>query len=155
MSVGRQWVRRLGLLLAAGLVVQVPGLVGVGVSGASAAAPTPSYQVTLSIDPSTCVATVTASWSNAKLQNVQFYVDDLTTSVTDPERGTAPMEPVSGKSGSLTHSFQLNPLLAGTVTGTVAQHSFNAWVWFNSAQSPPQQTYSNSADAPCYLGRIV
>jgi hypothetical protein len=30
MSVGRQWVRRLGLLLAAGMVVQAPALVGVG-----------------------------------------------------------------------------------------------------------------------------
>jgi len=144
-------VRRLGLLLAAGLVAQVPGLVGVGVSGARAAAPTPNYSVGLSINPSTCVATVTATWSNAKLQNVQFYVDDLTTSEMDPPPGTAPKEPVNGKSGTLTHSFQLNPLLAGTVT----RHSFNASVWFYSGNSSSLRYSNNSVDAPCYLGRIV
>jgi hypothetical protein len=84
MSIGRQWVRRLGLLLAAGLVVQVPGLVGVGVSGVNAAAPTPSYHATLVSINSNCVATVTATWSDAKLQSVQFYVQDLTTGVTAP-----------------------------------------------------------------------
>ena len=43
MNVGRQWVRRLALLLAAGVVVvQVPALVGIGLSGASAAHPGPT-----------------------------------------------------------------------------------------------------------------
>ena len=153
MSVGRQWVRRLGLL-AAGMVVQVPTLVGVGVSGASAASPTPSYQATLSIDGN-CVATVTVTWNdNTKLQSVQFYVQDLTTGETDPQRGTAPNEPVSGKTGKLSHRFQLKPLLTGTVT----QRSFDAWVnlFYNgNSSSLPPQIYTNSQDAPCYLGRFL
>jgi hypothetical protein len=154
MSVGRQWVRRLGLLLAAGLVVQVPGLVGIGVSGASAALPTPSYQATLSIDGN-CVATVTVTWNyNTKLQSVQFYVQDLTTDETAPPRGTAPNEPVSGKTGKLSHRFPLKPL----PTGTVTQHSFDAWVnlFYNGKSSSlPPQIYTNSQGAPCYLGRLL
>jgi hypothetical protein len=154
MSVGRQWVRRLGLLLAAGLLVQVPGLVGVGVSGASAASPPPSYQATLSIDGK-CVATVTVTWSyNTKLQSVQFYVQDLTTGETAPPRGTAPNEPVSGKAGKLSHRFQLTPLPIGPVT----QHSFDAWVnlFYNgNSSSLPPQIYTNSQGAPCYLGGLL
>jgi hypothetical protein len=144
-------VRRLGLLLAVGLVVQAPGLAGIGVSGARAAAPTPSYQATLVSIDSNCVATVTATWSNAKVQSVQFYVRDLTTGAIDPPSGTAPTEPVSGKSGTLSYTFQLNPLLTGAVT----PHSFDAIVWFYSAQNPPKQIYTNSLDAPCYWGQLV
>ena len=154
MSVGRQRGRRLGLLLAAGLVVQVPGLVGIGVSGASAASPTPSYQATLSID-ATCVATVTVTWNdNTKLQSVQFYVQDLTTDETAPSRGSAPNEPVSGKTGKLSHRFQLQALPISPVT----QHSFNAWVnlfYSGNGSSLPPQIYTNSQGAPCYLGRLV
>jgi hypothetical protein len=154
MSVGRQWVRRLGLLLAVGMVVQGPGLVGIGVSGASASTPAPSYQAILSID-GTCVATVTVTWNNnTKLQSVQFYVQDLTTTETAPPRGTAPNEPVSGKTGKLSHRFQLQAPAIVPVT----QHSFNAWVnlfYSGNSSSLPPQIYTNSQDAPCYLGRLV
>ena len=156
MSVGRQWVRRLGLLLAAGMVVQVPGLVGVGVRGTSAASPTPSYQATLSIDGN-CVATVTVTWNyNTKLQSVQFYVRDLTTGETDPSPGTAPNEPVSGKKGMLGHPFklkQLKPLPATPAT----QHSFDAFVdlfYSGNSSSLPPQIWANSQNAPCYLGQL-
>jgi hypothetical protein len=155
MSVGRQWARRLGLLLAASMVVQVPALVGVGVSGARAAPPTPSYQATLSIDGN-CGATVTVTWNNnTKLQSVQFYVRDLVTQETAPPRGTAPNEPVSGRNGKLSHSFQLQPLLT---TSKVTQHSFDAWVnlFYNgNSSSLSSQIYNTnkSQDAPCYLGQ--
>ena len=152
MSVGRQWVRRLALLLAAGMMVQVPALVGVRVSGASAA--TGTYQATLSID-GTCVATVTVTWNdNTKLQSVQFYVQDLTTDETAPPRGTAPNEPVSGKTGTLSHRFKLTPLSTGIVT----QHSFDAWVnlFYNgNSSSLPPQIYTNSQDAPCSLSGLL
>jgi hypothetical protein len=94
----------LGLLLAAGMVVQVPGLVGVGVSGVSAAIGT--YQATLSID-SPCVATVTATYTNPKPQSLQFSVNDLTTSQTNGPVNAS----VSGNPGTVSQSFQmqLNP----------------------------------------------
>jgi phospholipase C len=145
MSVGRQWVRRLGLLLAAGMVVQVPGLVGVGVSGASAA--NASYTATLSQIGSNCVASVTATWSNTKPQSVQFQVNDLTTDAsTNPQTLS-----VSGNSRSLSYSVQLKSLPAGTVT----RHSFNAIVnFYGGNSSPPPQKFTNSQDAPCYLGQL-
>jgi hypothetical protein len=145
MSVGRQWVGRLGLLLVAGMVVQVPGLVGVGVSGASAA--TASYAATLSPIGSNCVAAVTATWSNTKPQAVQFQVNDLTSGASTNRQTLS----VSGNSRSLRYSFQLKPLPAGTVT----QHSFNAIVNFygGNSSSPPQR-FTNSQDAPCYLGQV-
>jgi hypothetical protein len=122
------------------------------VSGASAN--NASYSVTLSIDGN-CVATVTVTWNdNTKLQSVQFYVQDLTTDETAPPRGTAPNEPVSGKTGTLSHSFRLKPLLTGTIT----QHAFDAWVnlFYNgNSSSLPPQIYTNSQDAPCYLGRFL
>jgi hypothetical protein len=176
MNVGRQWVRRLALLLAAGVVVvQVPALVGIGLSGASAAhpgptptpkhtratatptpsdtptaTPTPSYSVSLSI--SNCVATVTASWTNAPVQDVQLYVRDLTTSTWEPDPSTAPApeQPVSGTSGSLSDTFQLNPLLAGAVM----VHSFDAMANFYSGGSLLKQAWANSYNAPCYLGQL-
>src|SRR5919198_1268477 len=135
MSGGRQWVRRLGLLLAAGLVVQVPGLGGVGVSGASAAAGT--YQATLSID-SNCVATVKATWENGspKPQSLQFSVNDLTTGQTDGPVN----ESVSGNPGTVSQTFQmqLNLLPLG-----VTNHDFNAIVWFYTG-SGSYQRYTNS-----------
>ena len=144
MSVGRQWVRRLGLLLAAGMMVQVPGLVGVGVSGANAA--TGTYQATLSID-SNCVATVTATYTNPKPQSLQFNVNDLTSGQTDGPVN----EPVSGNPGTVSQSFQmqLNLLPLGATN-----HDFNAIVWFYSGNSS-SQLYTNSVNAPCYLGRLV
>jgi hypothetical protein len=146
MSVGRQWVRWLGLLLAAGLVVQVPGLVGIGVSGASAN--NASYSVQLSIDPSTCVATVTATWSGTKPQEVQFNVDDLTTLVTDNATDSS-LVSVSGNPGTLSHRFTLNKKPIGT-------DSFNASASFYGAQNNWAQAYSKppSVDAPCYLGTL-
>jgi hypothetical protein len=144
MSVGRQWVRRLALLLAAGMVVQVPGLGAVGVSGASAAAGT--YQATLSID-SNCVATVTATWSNPKPQSLQFRVNDLTTSQTDGPVN----ESVSGNPGTLSQSFQTHLNLLPV---SATDHSFNAIVWFYSGSSSVQR-YTNSVDAPCYWGRLL
>ena len=145
MSVGRQWVRRLGLLLAAGMVVQVPGLVGVGVRGASAASPTPSYQATLSIDGN-CVATVTVTWNYVKPQSVQFQLNDF-----DTDASTSWQTSVSGKAGSLSHSFKLNPLPASPVT----QHSFNAIVdFYGSGNSLLKQIYANDYHAPCYWGRL-
>src|SRR5919198_6274802 len=138
MSGGRQWVRRLGLLLAAGLVVQVPGLGGVGVSGASAA--TGTYQATLSID-SNCVAPLKATWENGspKPQSLQFSVNDLTTGQTDGPVN----ESVSGNPGTLSQSFQthLNLLPISTT-----DHSFNAIVWFYSGSSS-SQIYTKSLDA--------
>jgi len=134
----------LGLLLAASMVVQVPGLVGVGVNGASAA--TGTYQVTLSID-SHCVATVTATYTNPKPQSLQFSVNDLTTSQTN-----GPVtEPVSGNPGTVSQSFQmqLNLLPLGATN-----HDFNAIVWFYSGNSSYQR-YTNSVNAPCYWGRLV
>jgi hypothetical protein len=147
MSAGRQWVRRLALLLAAGLVVQVPGLVGVGVSGASAA--TATYTATLSIDNSTCVTTVTARWSGsgAKPQSLQFNVNDLTTGYTDGPVNA----PVSGNPGTVSQSFQTQ--LALLPLGAT-NHDFNAIVWFYSGNSS-SQIYTNSVNAPCYLGRVV
>ena len=146
MSVGRQGVRRLGLLLAAGMVMQVPALVGVRVSGASAA--TGTYQATLSID-SNCVATLKATWENGspKPQSLQFSVNDLTTGQTDGPVN----ESVSGNPGTLSQSFQthLNLLPISTT-----DHSFNAIVWFYSGSSSVQR-YTNSVNAPCYWGRMV
>ena len=144
MSVGRQWVRRLALLLAAGLVVQVPGLVGVGVSGASAA--TGTYQATLSID-SNCVATVTATYTNPKPLSLAFYVNDLTTGQTDGPANA----PVSGNPGTLSQSFQMQLNLLPL---SATDHSFNAIVWFYSGSSSVQR-YTNSVDAPCYWGRLL
>ena len=145
MSIGRQWVRRLGLLLAAGLVVQVPGLVGVGVSGASAA--TGTYQATLSINNSTCVATVTATYTNPKPQSLQFNVNDLTSGQTDGPVN----EPVSGNPGTVSQTFQIQlDLLPLGVTN----HDFNAIVWFYSGSSSYQR-YTNSVNAPCYWGHLV
>ena len=156
MRVGRQWVCRLGLLLAAGMVVQVPGLVGVGVRGASAASPTPSYQATLSIDGN-CVATVTVTWNyNTKLQSVQFYVRDLTTGETAPPPGTAHNEPVSGKKGMLGHPFQLKQLKPLPAT-PATQHSFDAFVdlfYSGNSSSLPPQIWAHSQNAPCYLGQL-
>jgi hypothetical protein len=129
------------------MVVQVPGLVGVGVSGASAAAHTPSYTATLSSIDGNCVATVTATWSDVKLQSVQFQVNDLTTGAS-----TSWQTSVSGKAGTPSHSFQLNPLPASPVT----QHSFNAVVdFYSGGNGLAKQIYTNSLDAPCYLGRVV
>ena len=146
MSVGRQWVCRLGLLLAAGMVVQVPGLVGVGVRGASAASPTPSYQATLSIDGN-CVATVTATYTNPKPQSLQFNVNDLTSGQTDGPVN----EPVSGNPGTVSQTFQIQlDLLPLGVTN----HDFNAIVWFYSGSSSAQR-YTNSVNAPCYWGQLV
>jgi hypothetical protein len=151
MSVGRPWVRRLALLLAAGLVVQVPGLVGVGVSGASAAAPTPSYSVQLSIDPNTCVATVTATWSGAKVNSIDLTVTDLTNTSTPANA----QESVSGHSGTVSYPFPLNPLPAGTVTNSVDPHYFNAAASFNSAQNLTAGATTNyTVEAPCYLGTL-
>ena len=143
MSVGRQWVRRLGLLLAAGMVVQVPWLVGVGVSGASAA--TGTYQATLSIN-STCVATVTATYTNPKPQSLQFNVNDLTSGQTDGPVN----EPVSGNPGTVSQSFQTHLNLLPV---SATDHAFNAIVWFRSGNSS-SQIYTNSLDAPCYWGRL-
>jgi hypothetical protein len=143
MSVGRQWVGRLGLLVA-GMVVQVPGLVGVGASGASAA--TASYAATLSPIGSNCVATVTATWRNTKPQAVQFQVNDLTSGASTNRQTLS----VSGNSRSLSYSFQLMRLPAGTVT----QHSFNAIVNFYGGNSASPQRFTNSQDAPCYLGQV-
>jgi hypothetical protein len=140
MSVGRQWVRRLGLLLAASMVVQVPALVGVGVSGASAASPTPSYQATLSI--SNCVATVAATWSNAKVQSVYFQLNQF-----EPvNASTSGQTPVRGKSGTLSYVFnKLNPLPG-------SNNSFNAIVdFYGSGNSLLKQVHTNDAHAPCYL----
>ena len=145
MNAGRQWVCRLGLLLAAGLVVQVPGLVGVGGSGTRAA--TAGYAATLSPIGSTCVATVTATWSNTKPQAVQFQVNDLTSGASTNRQTLS----VSGNSHSLSYAFQLKPLPAGTVT----QHSFNAIVnFYGGNSSSPSQRFTNSQDAPCYLGQV-
>jgi hypothetical protein len=118
MSVGRQWVRRLALLLAACMVVQVPALVGVRVNEASAA--TGTYQATLSID-SHCVATVTATYTNPKPQSLQLNVNDLTTSQTNGPAN----KPVSGNPGTVSQSFQmqLNLLPLGATN-----HDFNAIV---------------------------
>jgi hypothetical protein len=144
MSVGRRWVRRLALLLAAGMVVQVPALVGVRVSGASAA--TGTYQATLSID-SHCVATVTATYTNPKPQSLQLSVNDLTTSQTNGPAN----KPVSGNPGTVSESFQmqLNLLPLGATN-----HNFNAVVWFYTGSSSYQR-YTNSVNAPCYWGRMV
>jgi hypothetical protein len=144
MSVGRQWMRRLALLLAAGMVVQVPGLVGIGVSGASAA--TGTYQATLSID-SHCVATITATYTNPKPQSLQFSVNDLTSGQTDGPVN----EPVSGNPGTVRQSFQMQLNLLPL---SATDHSFNAIVWFYSGSSSYQR-YTNSVNAPCYWGRLV
>ena len=144
MSAGRQWVRWLGLLLAAGMVAQVPGLGGIGVSGASAA--TGTYQATLSID-SHCVATVTATYTNPKPQSLQLSVNDLTTSQTNGPVN----KPVSGNPGTVSESFQmqLNLLPLGATN-----HDFNAIVWFYTGSSAYQR-YTNSVNAPCYWGQLV
>ena len=144
MSAGRQWVRRLGLL-AAGVVVQVPGLVGAGVSGASAA--TGTYQATLSINNSTCVATVTATYTNPKPQSLQFNVNDLTSGQTDGPVN----EPVSGNPGTVSQSFQTHLNLLPV---SATDHAFNAIVWFYSGNSAVQR-YTNSVNAPCYWGQLV
>ena len=144
MNVGRQWVRRLALLLAAGMLVQVPGLLGVGASGASAA--TGTYQATLSID-SKCVATVTATYTNPKPQSLQFNVNDLTSGQTDGPVN----ESVSGNPGTVTESFQIQlDLLPLGATN----HDLNAIVWFYTGSSPYQR-YTNSVNAPCYWGQLV
>ena len=143
MSVGRQWVRWLALLLAAGMVVEVPALVGVGASGASAARPTPSYSVNLSINPSTCVATVTASWNNAKVNSVLLTVTDLNyTSAPDNAQVS-----VSGKTGTVSHTFNLNKKPIGT-------DPFNAQASFTTPQGAQGPNPSSSVDAPCYLGPL-
>ena len=100
----------------------------------------------------TCVATVTASWTNAPVQDVQLYVRDLTTSTWEPDPSTAPApeQPVSGTSGSLSDTFQLNPLLAGAVM----VHSFDAMANFYSGGSLLKQAWANSYNAPCYLGQL-
>jgi hypothetical protein len=144
MSVGRQWVRRLALLLAAGMVVQMPGLVGVGVRGASANNAT--YSVTLSID-SNCVATITAMWSGQKPRQIQFTVNDLTTLITNSATDSS-LESVSGNSGKLSHSFPLNKKALGT-------DSFDAAATFYYPSQPIQQAWTpQSVDAPCYLGTL-
>ena len=144
MSGGRQWVRRLGLLLAAGLVVQVPALVGVGVSGASAA--TPSYTASLSIDGN-CMANVVARWTNATLQSVDVQLNDRNTQSFVTEHST-----VSGTSGSQTYSLPLKSLL---LTGAVNPHAFNAVVdFYDSSGNLAQQIYTNSLNGPCYLGQV-
>ena len=150
MSVGRQWVCRLGLLLAASMVVQVPALVGVGVSGASAA--TPSYTASLSsilAADGSCAATVEATWSDATLalQSVEVQVNDLTTGASTSGQTT-----VSGTSGSQTYSLPLKSLL---LTGAVNPHAFNAVVdFYDSSGNLAQQIYTNSLNGPCYLGQV-
>jgi hypothetical protein len=148
MSVGRQWVRRLGLLLAAGMVVQVPALVGVGVSGASAA--TPSYTASLSsilAADGSCAATVEATWNGATLQSIEVQVNDLTTGASTSGQTT-----VSGMSGSQTYSVPLKSLL---LTGAVNPHAFNAVVdFYDSSGNLAQQIYTNSLNGPCYLGQV-
>ena len=114
-------------------------------SGASAA--TRTYQATLSIDNSTCVATVTATYTNPKPQSLQFNVNDLTSGQTDGPVN----EPVSGNPGTVSQTFQIQlDLLPLGVTN----HDFNAIVWFYSGSSSYQR-YTNSVNAPCYWGRIV
>ena len=143
MSVGRQWMRWLALLLAAGLVVQVPALVGVGVSGASAA--TPSYTASLSVDGN-CMATIVARWNNATVQSVDVQLNDRNTQSFVTEHST-----VSGTSGSQTFSVPLNALL----TGAVISHTFDAVVDFvSSGNSLAQRIYTNSQNGPCYLGKL-
>jgi hypothetical protein len=143
-------MRWLALLLAAGLVVQVPALVGVGVSGASAA--TPSYTGSLSsilAADGSCAATVEATWNDATLalQSVEVQVNDLTTGASTSGQTT-----VSGTSGSLTYSLPLKSLL---LTGAVNPHSFNAVVdFFDSSGNLAQQIYTNSLNGPCYLGQV-
>ena len=116
-----------------------------GVSGASAA--NASYSATLSIDPSNCVATVTATYTNPKPQSLQLSVNDLTTSQTNGPVN----KPVSGNPGTVSESFQmqLNLLPLGATN-----HDFNAVVWFYSGNSSYQR-YTNSVNAPCYWGRMV
>jgi hypothetical protein len=148
MSVGRQWVRRLGLLLAAGMIVQVPGLVGVGVSGANAAHPQPSYSAALSIN-SNCVADVTATWNDLKVVGITFTVRDLTDT---SQSYTSPMRSVSGKSGSQsdTTTLQLTP-----ISTTLTNHSFAAIAsYYNAQNNLVAQANSNYMDAPCYLGTL-
>ena len=147
MSGGRQWVRWLALLLAASMVVQVPALVGVGVSGASAA--TPSYTASLSsilAADGSCAATVEATWNNATLQSVDVQLNDRTSQSSIPEHST-----VSGTSGSQTFSVPLNALL----TGAVISHTFDAVVDFvSSGNSLAQRIYTNSQNGPCYIGKV-
>jgi hypothetical protein len=177
MNVGRQWVRWLALLLAAGMVMQVPGLVGIGPSGARAArpgptptpkpkgnratptptaapsstptptaTPTPSYTASLSSTNGNCMATIKATWNNATLQSVKVQVNDRTSQASISEQST-----VSGTSGSQTYSVPLNSLL----TGAVNSHHFDAVVdFFSSGNSLVQEIYTNSLDAPCYLGKL-
>jgi hypothetical protein len=172
MSVGRQWVLWLGLLLAAGMVMQVPGLVGIGPSGARAArlaatptptatpsdtptptaTPTPSYTASLSsilAADGSCAATVEATWNDATLalQSVEVQVNDLTTG-----KSTSEQTSVSGTSGSQTYSLPLKSLL---LIGAVNPHSFNAVVdFYSSGNSLAQQIYTNSLNGPCYLGQV-
>jgi hypothetical protein len=168
MSVGRQWVLWLGLLLAAGMVMQVPGLVGIGPSGARAAplaptatptpsdtptptaTPTPSFTARLSsilAADGSCAATVEATWNNATLESVEVQVNDLTTG-----KSTSEQTSVSGTSGSQTYSLPLKSLL---LTGAVNPHSFNAVVdFFSSGNSLAGQIYTNSLNGPCYLGQV-
>jgi hypothetical protein len=139
MSVGRQWVCRLGLLLAASMVVQVPALVGVGFNGVSAAPPTPSYQATLSING--CMATVTATWSNPKVQSVYFQLNQF-----EPvNASTSGQTSVKGKSGRLSYAFTLHSLPG-------SNNSFNAIVdFYSSGNSLLKQVHTNDGHAPCYL----
>ena len=147
MSVGRQWVRRLGLL-AAGMVVQVPGLVGVGVSGASAAN-TASYSAALSIN-SNCVADVTATWNDLNVKGIKVTVRDLTDTSASY---TSPMQSVSGRSGtqSTAIALQLTP-----VSTPLTNHDLAAIAnYYNAQNKLVAQANSNSVNAPCYLGSVV
>ena len=148
MGVGRRWVRRLALLLAAGMVVQVPALVGVRVSGANATSQ-PSYSAALSIN-SNCVADVTATWDNLNVKGIKVTVRDLTDTSASY---TSPMQSVSGRSGtqSDTITLQLTPL-----STQLTDHYFAAIVDFYSAQNNlVAQANSNYVNAPCYLGSVV
>jgi hypothetical protein len=148
MSVGRPWVRRLGLLLAAGMVVQVPGLVGVGVSGASAAPPKPSYSTALSIDGN-CVATVTSTWNDAKVAGITVTVRDLSNTSASY---TSSMQSVSGRSGSQSYTTTLN---LTPISTPLTNHSFAAITnYYNAQNNLVAQENSNDVDAPCYLGTL-
>jgi hypothetical protein len=148
MSVGRQRVRRLGLLLTAGMVVQVPALVGVEVSRANANAPQPTYSVALSIN-SNCVADVTATWNNTSVKGITFIVRDLSDTSAS---STSPMQSVSGRSGTQNDSMtlQLTPL-----STQFTNHWFHAIADFYDAHNNVlKQAYSNPVDAPCHFGTL-
>jgi hypothetical protein len=169
-------MRWLALLLAASMLMQVPGLVGIGPSGARAARPAPSptpkpkrngATPTPTAAPSNtptptaiptpsytaslsvdgnCMATIVARWNNATLQSVDVQLNDRTSQSSVPEHST-----VSGTSGSQTFSVPLNSLL----TGPVLSHTFHAVVDFvSSGNSLAQEIYTNSQNGPCYIGQV-